>query len=90
MLYYISVPRQEEYAIFSVLNSTICTVSEGSSVKNLPAKAGDTKDKGSIPGSGRSPGGGMATHSRILAWEIARTEEPCRPQSVGLQRVGHD
>ena len=59
-------------------------------VKNLPAKAGYTKDKGSIPGSGRSPGGGMATPSRILAWEIARTGEPGRPQSVGLQRVGHD
>ena len=27
-------------------------------VKNLPAKAGDTKDEGSVPGSGRSPGGG--------------------------------
>ena len=27
-------------------------------VKNLPANAGDTGDMGSIPGSGRSPGGG--------------------------------
>ena len=27
-------------------------------VKNAPAKAGDVKDVGSIPGSGRSPGGG--------------------------------
>ena len=27
-------------------------------VKNLPANAGDTRDAGSIPGSGRSPGGG--------------------------------
>ena len=27
-------------------------------VKNLPAKAGATGDLGSIPGSGRSPGGG--------------------------------
>ena len=26
-------------------------------VKNLPAKAGDVSDVGSIPGSGRSPGG---------------------------------
>ena len=26
-------------------------------VKNLPASAGDTRDAGSIPGSGRSPGG---------------------------------
>ena len=38
-----------------------------SAVKNLPANAGDT---GSIPGSGRSPGKGHATHSSILAWEI--------------------
>ena len=27
-------------------------------VKNLPANAGDIKDVGLIPGSGRSPGGG--------------------------------
>ncbi len=28
-------------------------------VKNPPASAGDTRDTGSIPGSGRSPGGGL-------------------------------
>ena len=27
-------------------------------VKNLPANAGDASDTGSVPGSGRSPGGG--------------------------------
>ena len=27
-------------------------------VQNLPANAGDVRDVGSIPGSGRSPGGG--------------------------------
>ena len=30
----------------------------GSAVKNLPSKAGDAGDEGSIPGSGISPGGG--------------------------------
>ena len=30
----------------------------GQVVKNSPASAGDTRDAGSIPGSGRSPGGG--------------------------------
>ena len=30
----------------------------GTVVKNLPVNAGDTGDMGSIPGSGRSPGGG--------------------------------
>ena len=33
---------------------------------------------------------GMATHSRILAWKIPRTEEPGRLPSMGLQRVRHD
>ena len=32
----------------------------------------------------------MATHSSILAWKIAWTEEPGRLQSVGSQRIGHD
>ena len=27
-------------------------------VKNLPANAGDARDSSSVPGSGRSPGGG--------------------------------
>ena len=30
----------------------------GSVVKNLPVNEGDAGDTGSIPGSGRSPGGG--------------------------------
>ena len=30
-----------------------------SEVKNLPTKEGDVKDLGSIPGLGRSPGGGQ-------------------------------
>ena len=33
---------------------------------------------------------GMATHSRILAWEIPWTEEPDRLQSTGSQRVRHN
>ena len=32
----------------------------------------------------------MATHSSILAWEIPRSEETGRLQSMELQRVGHD
>ena len=32
----------------------------------------------------------MATHSRILAWEIPWTEEPDGLQSMGSQRVRHD
>ena len=33
---------------------------------------------------------GMATHSSILAWRIAWTEEPGRMQCRGSQRVRHD
>ena len=43
-------------------------------VKNPLANAGDL---GSIPGLGRSPGGGNGnSHSSILAQEIPWTEEP--------------
>ena len=59
----------------------------GSVVKNLPANAGDAC---LIPGSGRSPGEGNASHSSIVAWEIPRTEEPGGLQSMGSQRVGQD
>ena len=47
-------------------------------------------DLGSIPGSGRSPGEGMAIHSSNLVWRIPWTEEPGGLQSMGSQRVGHD
>ena len=32
----------------------------------------------------------MATHFSILAWRIPWREEPCRLQSMGPQKVGHD
>ena len=54
-------------------------------VKNLPASAGDTRDMGSISGSGRLPGVEMAIHSNIFAWEIPWTEEPGGLQSMGSQ-----
>ena len=38
--------------------------------------ASNEGDLGSTPGSGGSPGEGMATHSSILAWRIPWTEEP--------------
>ena len=53
-------------------------------VKNLPASAGDTRDAVCIPGLGRSPEEGTATHSSLLAWKIPWTEEP-----GGLLSMGH-
>jgi len=58
-----------------------------SAVKNLPASAGDA---GSIPGWGRSPGEGNATHSSTLAWEIPWTEEGYMVGPWGHKRAGHD
>ena len=55
----------------------------GSDGKESTCSAGDL---GLIPGSGRSPGGGMATHSNILAWEMPWTEEPDGSQSIGSQK----
>ena len=65
-------------------------------VKNLPANAGDAGEVNSIPKtetliisqlgwSGRSPTGGNATYSSILAWRIPSTEEPDGLQYIGSQ-----
>ena len=56
-------------------------------VKNSAASAGDP---GLIPGSGRSPGKEMTTHSGILTWEIPWTGEPGSYSPWGSKRVGHD
>ena len=47
-------------------------------------------DPGSIPGLGRSPREGVATHSSILAWRIPWTEESDGLQIMGSQRVRHN
>ena len=44
-------------------------------------------DMGLIPGSGRSPEEGMATHSRILAWKILWAEEPDRYSPWGSKEL---
>ena len=75
-------------------------------VKNLPGNAGDIRDTGSIPGLGRSPGGGNGNPllysclENLIdreAWRVmvhrltkSRSEEPSRLRSIGLQRVGYN
>ena len=60
-------------------------------VKNPPANAGDTRDAGSIPESGKSPGGG---HGNLLQHSCLENPHGQRSlaklQSIGSQRVGHD
>ena len=55
-------------------------------VKNPPTNAGDA---GSIPGSGRSPGGGNDNPLQYSYLENS-IEEPGELQSIGSQRVGYD
>ena len=67
-------------------------------VNSPPANAGDSGDKGSSSGFGRSPGVGnsnplqqeMATHSSVLAWRIPGMGEPGGLPPMGSHRVGHD
>ena len=47
--------------------------SGGASGKDSTCNAGDVRDAGSIPESGRSLEKGMATHFSILAWRIPQT-----------------
>ena len=57
----------------------------GSVGKHLPVSAGDP---GSIPGVGRCPGKGMASHSSILTWEIPWTKDKAWQAIVhGVSRV---
>ena len=58
-------------------------------VKNPSASAGGVRDTSSIPGLGRSPGGGNGNHSSILAWRTPWTEELGGLQSMGVQ-TQHD
>ena len=51
-----------------------------SMVKNLP---GNAKDAGSIPGLGRSPGGGHGNLLNILVGKVPWTEEPSRLLFIG-------
>ena len=55
-------------------------------VKNPPASAGDIRDMGSVPGSGRTPGGGNGNPLQYSSPENPMDREL---QSMGSQRVGH-
>ena len=59
-------------------------------IKNPPANAGDIRDAGSVPGSGRSPGGGQGNPLQYSCLEVPMEREPGRLQSMGSQRVRHD
>ena len=63
----------------------------GAVVKNLSANAGDIRDTGSIPGSGRSPGEGNGNPLQYSCLGSPMDkEEPGGLLPMGLQRVGHN
>ena len=61
-------------------------------VKNLPVSAGDIRDTGSIPGSGRSSGEGNDSPLQYSYLEnpMDRGARWTIVHMVVLQRVGHD
>ena len=59
-------------------------------VKTLPAGAGDAKDTGSVPGSGRSPGVGSGNPLQYSCLESFMDRGAQWGRSIGSQRAGHD
>ena len=68
------------------LNWTELTLNKGF----LGANAGDIRDVGSIPGSGRSPREENGNSLQYSCLEKPWTEESGRQQSIRSQRAGHD
>ena len=60
-------------------------------VKNLPVNAGDIREVGLIPGSGRSPGGGHGNPLQYSCLENPMDRGAWKAiQSIASQRVRHD
>ena len=60
-------------------------------IKNPSANAGDLRDLGSIPGLGRSPGGGHGNPLQDSCLENPHGQRSLAGlQSMGSQRVRHD
>ena len=59
-------------------------------VKNMPVNAGDVRDAGSTPGSGRSPGGGHDNPFQHSCLENLIDKGVCQSQTIGSHRVRHD
>ena len=55
-------------------------------VKNPPASAGDIRDAGSIPGSGRSPGVGNGNSFQYSCLENSMDRGACRATIHGVAK----
>ena len=59
-------------------------------VKSPPANAGDIRDAGSIPGSGRSPGEGNDNPLQYSCLENPMERRAWRATAYSVTKVGHD
>ena len=62
----------------------------GSVVKNLPASAGNPRDKDPVTGLGRSPGVRNDNLLQYSCLENSMDKGACWATVHGLQRVGHN
>ena len=62
----------------------------GSVVKNPPANAGDTRDSGLIPESGRCPGGGNGNPLQYSCLDNPMPRGVWRVTAHGIPKVRHD
>ena len=62
---------------------------DGAVVKNPPVNGGGTRDKGLIPGSGRSHGVGNGNLFQYSCQGNLVDRDPGGPRSMGSQRDGH-
>ena len=59
-------------------------------VNSPPANAGDVRDEGSVPGSGRSPGEGNGCQLQYSCLENPTDRGAWQATVHGVARVGHD
>jgi len=63
---------------------------DGSSSKESACNAGDTEDEGSIPGSGRSPGGGNGNTFQYSCLKNAMDRGSKQATAHGVAKSQHD
>ena len=73
--YHVLLPYKCQYCVLRATQVALV-------VKTMPANVGDTKDTGSIPGSGRYHGGGHGNPLQYSSLENSWTEEPGRLHTV--------
>ena len=74
---------QEPVTVFSKVTGPLC-------IPTCNEWAGDTRDAGSITGSGSSPGGGHGNPLQCSCLENPMDRGAWQLQSTGSQRVGHE